>query len=220
MFRWPFTLLIAFCCLALGASEPRQVARKNVLVLGDSIAAGYGVDEEEAFPAQLQKKIDSAQLPYKVINGGQSGDTTAGGLRRISWLLRQPVDVLVLELGGNDGLRGIMLEETKKNLEGIISKTLQKYPSAKIIVAGMQMPDNMGPEYTGKYKELFPEIARKHNAALIPFLLEGVGGKADLNQPDRIHPTAEGHRIVAENVWKILGPVLRAEHSSATAGPG
>ena len=181
---------------------------KTVLVLGDSIAAGYGLDPEEAFPALLQEKVDKSGLPYKVVNAGLSGDTTAGGLRRISWLLRQKVDVLLLELGGNDGLRGIDPDETRKNLRGIIAKVKEKNPNALIVIAGMQMPENMGKDYTTRFRDVFPTVAREHNATLIPFFLEGVGGKADLNQADRIHPTAEGHRIIAATIWKVLQPVL------------
>ena len=181
---------------------------KTVLVLGDSIAAGYGLDPEEAFPALLQEKVDKSGLPYKVVNAGLSGDTTAGGLRRISWLLRQKVDVLLLELGGNDGLRGIDPDETRKNLRGIIAKVKEKNPNTLIVIAGMQMPENMGKDYTTRFRDVFPTVAREHNATLIPFFLEGVGGKADLNQADRIHPTAEGHRIIAATIWKVLQPVL------------
>lgn len=184
---------------------------KTIVVLGDSIAAGYGVDLEEAFPARLEEKVLAAGLPYRVINAGVSGDTTAGGARRISWVLKNPVDVLVLELGGNDGLRGISPEETAKNLQQIIDRVREKNPDARIIVAGMQMANNMGEDYNKEYREVFSSIAKKNRAVLIPFLLEGVGGKPQLNQPDRIHPTAEGHKIVAENVWSVLGPLLQGQ---------
>ena len=194
---------------ALLFSVPMFAAEtRTILVLGDSIAAGYGLDPEEAFPALLQEKVDKSGLPYKVVNAGLSGDTTAGGLRRISWLLRQKVDVLLLELGGNDGLRGIDPDETRKNLRGIIAKVKEKNPNALIVIAGMQMPENMGKDYTTRFRDVFPTVAREHNATLIPFFLEGVGGKADLNQADRIHPTAEGHRIIAATIWKVLQPVL------------
>ncbi len=195
--------------LALFFSVPMLADEsKTILVLGDSIAAGYGLDPEEAFPALLQEKIDKSGLNYKVVNAGLSGDTTAGGLRRISWLLRQKVDVLLLELGGNDGLRGIDPDETAKNLRGIIAKVKEKNPKALIVIAGMQMPENMGKDYTTRFRGVFPTVARESNATLIPFFLEGVGGKADLNQADRIHPTAEGHRIIAATIWKVLQPVL------------
>lgn len=184
---------------------------KRIVVLGDSIAAGFGVDLDQAYPALLQEKVDAAKLPYTVVNAGLSGDTTAGGLRRINWILKQPADVLVLELGGNDGLRGIPVSETRANLQAIIDRTRAKYPNAKILIAGMKMPANMGPEYTADFEKVFPEIAEKNGAALVPFLLENVGGKPELNQPDRIHPTPEGHRIVAENVWPALEKLLKNE---------
>ena len=201
--RTALLLFLASLALNMFAAPP-----KTILVLGDSIAAGYGLDPEEAFPALLQEKIKQAGLNFKVVNAGLSGDTTAGGLRRISWLLRQPVDVLLLELGGNDGLRGINPDETAKNLQGIIEKVRDKNPKALIVIAGMQMPENMGKDYTTRFREVFPRIAQENNAMLVPFLLEGVGGRADLNQPDRIHPTAEGHRIIAATIWKVLQPVL------------
>ena len=182
--------------------------RKTIVVLGDSLAAGMGVDPEEAFPALLQKKIDAAGWNYALANAGVSGDTTAGGLRRIDWVLKRKVDVLVLELGGNDGLRGIPVEATKTNLQAIINKTRSKYPGVQIIVAGMQMPPNMGEEYNQAFRGAFPELAKANHAELIPFLLEGVGGRAELNQPDHIHPNVEGHKLVAENVWKVLQPLL------------
>lgn len=182
--------------------------RRTIVILGDSLAAGYGLDLSEAFPALLQKKIDAAGLKFSVVNAGLSGDTSAGGLRRIDWLLKRPIDVLVLELGGNDGLRGIPAASTMTNLQAIIDRTKQKYPQAQVVIAGMQMPPNMGEEYNNAFRRIFPDLATANRAALIPFLLEGVGGKPELNLPDLIHPTAEGHRIVAENVWKVLRPVL------------
>ncbi len=182
---------------------------KRIVVLGDSIAAGYGVDPDEAYPAVLQRKIDEAKLPYTVVNAGLSGDTTAGGLRRIDWILKQPVDILIIELGGNDGLRGLPVSETRSNLQSIIDRARAKYPKAKIVVAGMKMPANMGPDYTADFEKVFAEIASKNKTALIPFVLENVGGKADLNQPDRIHPTPAGHQIVAQNIWPILQPLLK-----------
>jgi acyl-CoA thioesterase-1 len=185
-----------------------QEVPKTVVVLGDSIAAGYGVEPEEAYPALLQEKIKAAGLNFTVVNAGVSGDTSADGLNRINWLLRRPVDVLVLELGGNDGLRGLPVSTTETNLQTIIDRTKQKYPNARVVIAGMQMPKNMGEDYTTAFKNLFPALANKNHAALVPFLLEGVGGRPELNQPDHIHPTAAGHRIVAENVWKVLQPVL------------
>jgi acyl-CoA thioesterase-1 len=177
---------------------------KNIVFLGNSITAGYGVGESEAFPALIQHKIDSLKLPYKVINAGISGETSADGLSRINWVLKQPVDILVLELGGNDGLRGIPLEGTSKNLQGIIDAVKNKYPAVKLILAGMEIPPNMGKKYTDEFRALYGQLAKKNNALLIPFLLKGVGGEPNLNQSDGIHPNAEGHKIVAENVWAVL----------------
>jgi acyl-CoA thioesterase-1 len=177
---------------------------KTILFFGNSLTAGYGVDPSEAYPALIQSKIDSLELNYKVINAGVSGETTAGGNSRVSWILKQPVDIFVLELGSNDGLRGIPLTETKKNLQSIIDKVKAKYPEAKLLIAGMQIPPNMGVQYATTFKNIFPEIAKKNDVALIPFLLQGVGGEAKFNQEDRIHPTAEGYKIVAENVWRVL----------------
>jgi acyl-CoA thioesterase I len=162
---------------------------KRIVVLGDSIAAGFGVDPDEAYPALLQRKIEEAKLPYTVINAGVSGDTTAGGLRRINWVLRQPVDVLILELGGNDGLRGIPVSETRANLQSIIDRAREKHPKIKILLAGMKMPANMGADYTSDFEKVFR--------------------KAELNQPDRIHPTPAGHQIVAQNIWPHLKPLLK-----------
>lgn len=176
--------------------------------MGDSITAGYGLSPKEAYPALLQKKIEESKLSYTVSNAGVSGDTTAGGLRRVNWAMAKGADVLVIALGGNDGLRGISPEETKKNLLGIIKKARTRNPKIKILVAGMQMPDNMGAEFTKRFKTVFSEVSKEGNATLIPFLIEGVGGVEKLNQDDGIHPTAEGQAIVATNVWKLLGPVI------------
>jgi acyl-CoA thioesterase-1 len=187
---------------------PDKEKAKTIVFYGNSITAGYGLDPSEAFPAQVQNKIDSLQLPYKVVNAGLSGETTAGGRSRIDWILRQPVDIFVLELGGNDGLRGIPLTETEKNLQAIIDKVKTKYPNAKIILAGMQIPPNMGKKYTTEFRGLFQQLASKNNITLIPFLLEHVGGIPSLNQGDGIHPNPEGHKIVADNVWKVLQGLL------------
>ncbi|HEY8660911.1 MAG TPA: arylesterase [Hanamia sp.] len=182
---------------------------KTILFFGNSLTAGYGIDPSQAFPALIQNKIDSLKLNYNVINAGVSGETSAGGNGRIDWILRQPIDIFVLELGGNDGLRGIPLAETKKNLQAIIDKVKSKYPDAKIILAGMQIPPNMGQDYTGEFKKIYPELAAKNKISLIPFLLQGVGGDPKLNQDDGIHPNVEGAKIVAENVWKVLKDICK-----------
>ncbi|MEO6329540.1 MAG: arylesterase [Ginsengibacter sp.] len=177
---------------------------KTIIFFGNSITAGYGVDPTEAYPALIQNIVDSLKLNYKVINAGVSGETSSGGNGRIDWILRQPVDVFVLELGGNDGLRGIPLGETKKNLQAIIDKVKAKYTGAKIVLEGMQIPPNMGQTYAREFKNIYPELAEKNNIALIPFLLKNVGGDVKLNQQDGIHPTPEGHKIVAKTVWDVL----------------
>src|SRR4051794_8133144 len=190
-------------------TPPPATTTKTILFFGNSLTAGYGVDPTQAFPALIQQKIDSMSLPYKVINGGVSGETSAGGNQRIDFVLKQqPVDVFVLELGANDGLRGIPLTETRKDLQSIVDRVKAKYPAAKLVLAGMQIPPNMGLTYASDFRKIYPELAKKNNMTLIPFLLEGVGGEARLNQQDGIHPTAEGHQIVAENVWKELKGAL------------
>lgn len=181
---------------------------KTIVFFGNSLTAGYGLDPSQAFPALIQHTIDSLNLDYKVVNAGVSGETSSGGNSRVDWILEQQVDVFVLELGANDGLRGIPLQETRANLQSIIDKVKARYPQAKILVAGMQMPPNMGLQYTNEFRAIFPELAKKNNSILIPFILEGVGGEVSLNQQDGIHPTAEGHQIVAANVWRELQPVL------------
>src|SRR4051794_12312714 len=182
---------------------------KTVVFLGDSLSAGFGVKPAEAFPALVGEKIREAGLPYQVENAGLSGDTTAGGLRRIDWLLQRKIDVLVIELGGNDGLRGLPVNAVKANLQAIIDKAKAKTPEVKIVIAGMQIPPNLGADYATQFQRVYGEVAQANNATLIPFLLEGVGGLRELNQPDMIHPTAAGHRKVAEVVWRTLEPILR-----------
>lgn len=182
---------------------------KTIVFFGNSLTAGYGLDDpSQAFPGLIQEKLDSLNLPYKAVNAGVSGETSAGGNSRVDWILRQPVDVFVLELGANDGLRGIPAAETRRNLQSIMDKVKAKYPNAKLVLAGMQVPPNMGQRYAAEFRSIFPELARKNDAALIPFLLEGVGGEVKFNQQDGIHPTAEGHQILAENVWQVLKDVL------------
>jgi len=185
--------------------DPRHV----VLFFGTSLTAGLGLESHEAFPALIQLKIDSAGLPYRVVNGGVSGETSAAGRRRIDWLLQQPVDVLVLELGANDALRGQDLTMAKANLQVIINRTRARYPRVRVVVAGMEAPPNLGRRYTREFRNIFTALARENHATLIPFLLDSVAGNPDLNQPDGIHPTAAGARIVAGNVWRVLEPLLR-----------
>lgn len=188
-------------CLA--GAEP-----KTLLFFGDSLTAGYGLDPAEAYPALIQKKIDEAHLPWRVVNAGLSGETTSGGLRRLDWVLRQPVDIFVLELGANDGLRGIAVETIRSNLVTMIARIRAKLPHVTIVLAGMQLPPNYGPEYTRQFTSMYPAVAQASRTRLIPFLLDGVGGVSSLNQADEIHPNADGHRIVAETVWRIIHPLL------------
>jgi acyl-CoA thioesterase-1 len=186
-----------------------ETKTKTILFFGNSLTAGYGLDDpSQSFSGLIQHRIDSLGLGYKVVNAGVSGETTSGGNSRVAWILKNPLDVFVLELGGNDGLRGIPVAETRKNLQSIIDQVRAKYPAAKIVLAGMQMPPSMGNKYTTEFKTLYKELADKNDITLIPFLLDGVGGEVKLNQKDGIHPTAEGHKIVAENVWKVLKDVI------------
>ena len=191
------------------ASAVAPAATKRLLFFGNSLTAGYGVEPEQAFPALIGDKIDSLKLGYEVINAGLSGETTAGGRSRVGWILKQPVDVFVLELGGNDGLRGLPLTATRENLQGIIDTVRRRSPGAQIVLAGMQIPPNLGQAYSRDFKALYQEMAAKNHLVFIPFLLEGVGGERQLNQADGIHPTPAGHRIVARTVWAVLRPLLR-----------
>lgn len=185
-----------------------QTQPKVILFFGDSLTAGYGLSPEEAFPALSGKELTKNGKNVKIVNAGLSGETSAGGLTRIDWVLRQPIDVFVLELGANDGLRGLPLDQTKKNLQAIIDKVKAKNPTVKIVIAGMMVPPNMGNTYTTEFTAIFPELAKKNKATLMPFLLQGVAGDEKLNQADGIHPNIEGHKIVAVNMTKILTPLL------------
>jgi acyl-CoA thioesterase-1 len=205
-----FAIALGVCVFSAPISaETEAPAPKTVVFLGDSLTAGLGVQPAEAFPALVAEKIRTAGLSFEVENAGLSGDTSAGGLRRIDWLLQRRIDVLVLELGGNDGLRGLDLKSMKANLQAIIDKTKAKNPQVKIVLAGMQVPPNLGADYVAGFERVFAELARENNAALIPFLLEGVGGHRELNQQDLIHPSPAGHRIIADLVWRTLEPILR-----------
>ena len=222
---------LAVLLLAACTSSPTQVAtsksdtsknnniarsgsRKTILFFGNSLTAGYGLEPDQAFPALIQQRLDSLNLPYKVINAGVSGETTAGGKSRIDWLLKQPVDIFVLELGANDGLRGIDPASTYDNLATIIDKVREKNPDVEVILAGMQMPPSMGKRFTVEFEEVFTRLAKDKEVTLIPFLLEGVAGDRALNQGDGIHPTVEGQKILAKNVWTVLEPILVADQAS------
>ncbi|WP_179019662.1 arylesterase [Winogradskyella forsetii] len=184
---------------------------KTILCFGDSITAGMGLeDSKDAFPAVLQRKIDSLGLNYTVVNSGLSGETTAGGKSRIDWVLKQPISIFLLELGANDGLRGVTLSETRANLQAIIDEVRQKSPEIDIILAGMELPPNMGQDYTTEFRTMYRELAEKNDVEFIPFILKDVGGIAELNQSDGIHPTVEGHKIIANTVWETLEPLLKS----------
>lgn len=193
------------------ATQSAALAEPRILFFGDSLTAGYGLDPSQAYPALIQERLDEVVPGAKVVVGAVSGDTSAGGLRRINWMLRQPVDVFVLALGANDGLRGSELSTVYSNLGAIIDRVRSKYPDANIVVAGMRLPPSLGQDYTDRFAELYPKLAEEKDAHLIPFLLEGVGGVVELNLPDRIHPNAEGQAVLADNVWAILEPILTTD---------
>jgi acyl-CoA thioesterase-1 len=223
-------LLLPLLCLLMacgGTSEAEQAADTTepdaeapatpapasgepaIMILGNSLTAGYGLETvEDAFPGRIQARIDSLGLGYRVINAGISGETTTGGKNRLSWLLKQHIDFLVIELGANDGLRGIDPDQTRANLGQMIEMARQAYPEVRIILCGMMAPPNMGQAFTQRYRSLFPEIAQTYAVALVPFLLEQVAGEPQLNQADGIHPTVEGHQILANNLWRVLGPMI------------
>ena len=182
--------------------------KKIILFFGNSLTAAYRIDPSKGFVALIQKRIDSLGLNYKTVNAGLSGETTAGGKERIDWLLRQPLAIFVLELGGNDGLRGIDPASSYQNLQSIIDKVKAKYPATKIILAGMEAPPNMGQAFTSEFRNIYPRLAKKNELILIPFLLENVAGIPSLNLPDGIHPNIAGQRIVTENLWAVLKDLL------------
>jgi len=197
-------LLAAVCVPGAWAQD----GRPRILCLGTSLTAGLGLDPSQAWPALLQTRIDKAGLRFLVVNAGSSGETSAGARRRIDWLMKQPVAVLVVETGANDGLRGQDPEATRQNIQAIFDHTRRQSPAPTLVLAGMQAPPNLGRDYTRRFAAVFPELAKKNDAALVPFLLEGVAGVPRLNQADGIHPTAEGQRVLADNVWKVLRPLL------------
>ena len=191
--------------------------RPTILFLGTSLTAGYGLEPEEAYPALLQKKIDSAGLDYRVVNAGVNGETSAGARRRIDWLLREPVSILVVETGANDGLRGLPPDSLRANIQAILDRAKQLRPAPRLLLVGMRIPPNYGQVYSRQFEAVFPELAKANGAELVPFLLQGVGGIAALNQPDGVHPTAEGQRRMAETVWRVLEPVLREDTNARAA---
>jgi acyl-CoA thioesterase-1 len=213
-----FGLLVAATVLACGGDGgPRAAAEApprpateggRIVFLGTSLTAGLGVDPAQAYPALIQAKLDSAHLPYEAVNAGVSGETSAGALRRIDWLMRQPVSVLVIETGANDGLRGLDPASMRANIQAIIDRAHQQSPRPKIVLAGMRAPPNYGVGYAGRFRAVYPDLAEKNDVPLVPFLLEGVAGLGSMNQADMIHPNPSGQRVIAQNVWKVLEPVL------------
>lgn len=187
------------------ATSPSSSESPAIVFLGDSLTAGYGLDPEEAYPALIGEKIQAAHLAYHVINAGVSGDTTAGGLRRLEWALKARPKILVVALGANDGLRGLAVAETRKNLEAIIRQS--QAAGCRVVLAGMKLPVNYGEEFRAPFERMYPELAKARGVALIPFLLKGVGGHPELNQADGLHPNREGHRRIAETVWPVLQPL-------------
>jgi len=181
---------------------------KKILFFGDSITAGYQLEEEDAFTFLIQQDIDSLGLDYTVVNAGVSGETSSGGLNRIDWVLKQPVDIFCLELGANDALRGLDPAETAKNLNGIINRVRATYPDVEIILLGMMAPPNMGIQFSENFNKIYPELATKHQCAIVPFLLEGVAGIAELNLQDGIHPNKKGHEVLKNNIWAVLKDYL------------
>lgn len=206
--------------LALGAPSVAQTKPLRVVILGDSLTAGYRLATEQAYPALLQQRAEAEGIAVQFVNAGVSGDTTAGGLRRIDWLLRAPVDVVVVALGANDGLRGLDLSLTEQNLRAIIAKVRDRNPQVQVVLAGMQLPPNLGEAYTSEFRALFPRLADELDARLIPFLLDGVAGQPELNLRDGMHPNEAGHQVIAATVWKYLRPLLTQPVDSVTKGQG
>jgi acyl-CoA thioesterase I len=202
------------------AESPSATARRGtVLFLGTSLTAGLGLEPDSAFPQQIQRKIDAAGLPYQTVNAGVSGETSAGLLRRLDWVLQRPADVIVVETGANDALRGQPVEGTKATIGRILERIRRERPNARLVLMQMEAPPNLGPAYTSAFRAMFPALATEHGATLVPFLLEGVAGETRLNQPDGIHPNHEGERIVTDNVWRALEPVLGAGWPGRSAAP-
>ena len=194
-------LVLSFILMLSSLIHQTDVESKTIIFYGDSITAGYGVGTEFAFPRLIESQLDKDGFDVEIVNAGLSGETSAGGLTRIDWILNRPFDVFVLELGANDGLRGLPVNETSKNLQAIIDKVKAKYPNTQIILAGMMVPPNMGQDFSKEFESLYPQLAARNNAILIPFLLKDVAGIVELNQPDGIHPNTQSHKIIADNLY-------------------
>ena len=191
---------------AVGGVDPG--ARRTILFLGTSLTAGLGLDPDSAYPQLIQRKIEAAGLPYQVVNAGVSGETSAGLLRRLDWVLKGPADVVVVETGANDGLRGLPITATSATIGSVLDRIRRDRPAATVMLVQMEAPPNMGQDYTRAFHTMFPTLAKEHGATLLPFLLENVAGRPSLNQNDGIHPNNAGERIVANNLWSALQPVL------------
>jgi acyl-CoA thioesterase-1 len=204
------TSLFSLVCALGVVAKSKAADTRTIVFFGDSLTAGYGLANPaaDAYPGLIQEKIEATKPGWRVVNAGLSGETTAGGLRRVDWILRQQIDIFVLALGANDGLRGISPSVSQANLQQILERVRAKYPAAKLVVAGMQMPPSLGADFARDFGAMFPTIAEKNDATLIPFLLEGVGGIPRYNLGDRIHPNAAGHKLIAETVWKVIEPLL------------
>jgi acyl-CoA thioesterase-1 len=210
-------LLVAGCgsderpAVVLDSPAPGAAGRGRIVFLGTSLTAGLGLDPDQAYPAYIQRKLDSAGLRFEVVNAGVSGETSAGARRRIDWLLQEPAAVLVIETGANDGLRGLEVDSLRSNIQAIIDRAEQQSPRPAIVLVGMRAPPNLGLGYSRRFARVYADLARQNELPLVPFLLDGVGGRPAMNQPDMIHPTAEGQRRMAETVWEVLAPVLRGD---------
>ena len=219
--RYGWAGLLALALLGCGGEHEDRAAadppprpegqRGRIVFLGTSLTAGLGIDPAAAFPALIQQKLDSAGLPYTAVNAGVSGETSAGALRRVEWVLREPAAVVVIETGANDGLRGLDADTLRANIQGIIDQAKTQQPRPRIVLVGMQALPNYGLGYARRFREIYPELAKANDLPLVPFLLEDVAGRQSLNQADMIHPTPAGHRVMAETVWKVLRPVLDGE---------
>jgi acyl-CoA thioesterase-1 len=213
-------LVALLAALPLQSAEAAKRDPSNVITivaLGDSLTAGYGLSRKQAYPALLSEKMREAGYEFEIVNAGSSGDTTTGGLRRLPAILRahKKIDVLILELGINDAFRGVPIDQIRSNLQAIIDQTRARHPNVAIVVAGMQLPDFSSNDYVGAFGAIFAPLAEKNRATLIPYFLEGIGGNPELNQWDRVHPNAAGQRVLAENVWRVLEPLLRQTREKA-----
>jgi acyl-CoA thioesterase-1 len=211
--------------LALAPFQTARPAKRDpskvitIVALGDSLTAGYGLSRKQAYPALIAEKMRNAGYEFEVVNAGWSGDTTAGGLRRLPEILRtrKKIDIFILELGINDAFRGVSIEQMRANLQAIIDQVRARHPDVAIIIAGMQLPLSSSEDYVSAFGGMFAALAEKNRAALIPYLLEGVGGNPELNQLDRVHPNAAGQRVLADNVWRVLEPILRKTAATSPA---